>query len=85
MSCRTPGARMMSVPAESSATHAEEAAHAARQAATRAAEFARENRAGVWADAKEAVETTKAEETAAREAYHEAERHARERLLSDRS
>ena len=65
--------------AERAAKHAERAAKVARDAAQRAAAFARENRAGPLAETGVAVVSTGADETAARDRYHEAEAQARGR------
>jgi hypothetical protein len=65
--------------AERAAKAAERAAHSARKAANRAAIFARDSRVGTLSDADQSVVETRAEETAARDRYHEAERTARER------
>ena len=65
--------------ADRAATSAEEAAKAAREAATRAQSFAEENRGARLADADETVVSARAEEVAARDRYHDAEREARER------
>jgi hypothetical protein len=74
------GAREIAEMAEAAAGHAERAATVAREAAHRAAAFASENRSGRLEEADEAVMTTHAQETTARDRYHEAERAARERL-----
>lgn len=65
--------------AERAAKASERAAASARNAATQAAKFARENRAGTLADADQSVVDTRADETIARDRYHEAERVARSR------
>jgi hypothetical protein len=76
-------AREIAKMAERAAKHAERAARAAREAADRASAFADENRAVRLNDADVAVVDTHAEEAAARDRYHEAERDARERHQSD--
>jgi hypothetical protein len=73
------GAEEIARMAERAAKAADRAATSARKAANRAAAFARENRSGVLAEADQTVVDTKAEEAAARDRYHEAERAARER------
>jgi len=65
--------------AERAAKSSDRAAKFARQAAQRAAAFAAENRTGTLAPADDTLVLTRAQETAARERYHEAERTARER------
>lgn len=65
--------------AEQAAEAAERAARTAREAADRASAFAEESRSGRVADADQAALETRAEEGAARDRYHEAERAARER------
>ncbi len=73
------GAEEIARMAERAAKAAERAALSARKAADRAARFASESRAGTLADADEAVVETRAEEAAARDRYHGAERDARGR------
>jgi hypothetical protein len=73
------GAEEIARMAERAARAADRAAESARKAAERAAKFARESRARTLADADQSVTDTRAEEAAARERYHEAERQARER------
>lgn len=71
--------------AETAAKHAERAARIARDAATRAQAFAAENRTGYLAEAEAAADSTRRDESGARDRYHEAERVARERELDNRS
>ena len=66
--------------AELAAKAADRAAKTARKASDRAAAFAMENRAGALGDAEQAVTDSRAEETLARDLYHDAERLARERV-----
>lgn len=73
------GAAEIARMAERAAKSAERASRSARQAADRAASWARENRASNLADADRAVADTRAEETAARDRYHDAEREGRVR------
>lgn len=63
------------------AKHAERTARIARQAAERALAFATDNRDGYLAETRDAVELSRAEETAARDRYRDAERVARDRHL----
>ena len=71
------GAEEIARMAERAAKAAERAARSARKAADRAATFARENRGETLADADQSVVDTRAEETAAGDRYHQAERVAR--------
>lgn len=73
------GAEEIARMAERAAKAAERAAQSARKAADRAARFAKDSRANTLADANRSVVDTKAEESAARDRYHDAERTARER------
>ena len=68
--------------AENTAAAAEQAAATARRAADRAVANAK-NRAGQLTEAQGAESFTGDEETGAREAYHEAERQARDRHGAD--
>jgi hypothetical protein len=65
--------------AETAAKAAERAASTARKAAKRAAELAADHRSRRLADAVDAVTDARHAESAAAEAYHEAERRARGR------
>lgn len=71
--------------AERAAKHAERTALIARQAAQRAIAFAAENREGYLADAEETVVGTRAEEAAARDRFHAAEREARSKHGGDQA
>ena len=71
--------------AENAAKHAERAARIAREAATRAQSFASENRAGYLAEAEATAESTRHEESAARDRYHDAERAVRDRQPDNRT
>ena len=73
------GAEEIARMAERAAKASERAAASARKAANQAAACARDNRAGTLANADHSVLATRAEESTARDRYHEAERIARER------
>ncbi len=77
------GAAQIARLAEDAAKHAERTAKIAREAADRAVSFAAENRTGSLAEAEEAVVATRQQESTARDAYHEAERVARDRHPSE--
>ena len=66
------------------AKHAERTAKIAREAADRAMAFASDNRTRYLSDAEDALRSTRDEETAARNRYHEAEREAHTRHPGDR-
>ena len=65
--------------AEGAANHAERAARLAREAAGRARAFANQERGNRMAESDVAVAATQADETDARNRYHDAETEARER------
>jgi hypothetical protein len=71
--------------AERAARAAERAAVSARAAAKRAADFAAETRATRLRDADEVVSRARADEAAARDAYHRSETTARARHGHDRA
>ena len=65
--------------AQRAAKHAEQTAKIAREASERAMAFATENRTGYLAEAEDTAGSTRTEEAAARDRYHESERIARQR------
>ena len=69
--------------AQRAARHAERAAQVARDAAERATAFAAQNRAGRLAESDEDAAVTRADEGAARDAYHQAEQEVREHHQKD--
>jgi hypothetical protein len=71
--------------AERAAKHAERAAKVAREASERATAFAQENRSGLLSQSDQNARTTRAEEAAARDRYHQAEAQARGRQDGDGS
>ncbi|HUG28981.1 MAG TPA: hypothetical protein VMQ65_00495 [Candidatus Limnocylindria bacterium] len=75
----------IAVVAEEAASHAERAARLAREAASRARAFANQERGDRLAESDVAVAATEADETDARNRYHNAEAEARERHKAERA